>query len=118
VIKPRSVLLVVLVVVGSLSAALACSRKPAPESGPASAIPAAAAPEAAASAPMERAVRTVAGEVAETMDVASYTYLRVKTPNGDVFCAAQDRAAVHASVVERFLQSPGDRRTLLPSRAG
>jgi hypothetical protein len=99
VIKPRSVLLVVLVV-GSLSAAVACSRKPAPESGPASTTPAAAAPEAAASAPMERAVRTVAGEVAETMDVASYTYLRVKTLNGDVWVAtAKTKVVVGEKVV-------------------
>ena len=33
------------------------------------------------------AVETITGEVAETIDAANYTYLRVKAPKGDVWVA-------------------------------
>ena len=72
----------------SLSLA-ACSRQPAPAAS--SAPPAAAQPAPAASAAAEAgggpAVETVTGEVVETMDASSYTYLRVKTAKGDLWAA-------------------------------
>jgi starvation-inducible outer membrane lipoprotein len=56
----------------------ACSKKPAPA--------AAAAPRAAvAEAPAP--VAAIRGAVAEKIDVASYSYLRVKAPGGDVWAA-------------------------------
>jgi hypothetical protein len=73
----------------------ACSPKPAADSAAPAAAPASAAPAtpaaAAATSPMPGspagAVETITGEVAETMDASSYTYLRVKTPKGDVWVA-------------------------------
>ena len=73
--------------------AVACSKQPAPppaEHGagaPAAAAPAAAAPPAApASAGSQGS--TLSGTVLETMDAASYTYVRVKSGESAVWAAA------------------------------
>jgi hypothetical protein len=93
VIKSRSALLIVLVVVGSVVAAAACSKQAEPPAAGVSAGPAAApaspAAEPAGMAPgaAQGAVETISGEVAETMDAANYTYLRVKSAKGDVWVA-------------------------------
>lgn len=84
---------------------LGCSRPadpPAPKSGPAAAPPAGAASTTAAgnTAPAP-AVESVSGPVIETMDAASYTYVRVKTASGDVWAAS-----------DRFPVAVGDRVTV------
>jgi hypothetical protein len=70
----------------------ACSRAATPPAGNATAAPAAAAatpaPAATAqAAPAQDGVQTVSGTVAETMDAADYTYVRVTTDKGDVWAA-------------------------------
>ncbi len=65
-----------------------CSRQPAPAASAPAVQPASgqAAPAAvdAATAP---AAQTVTGEVLETMDASSYTYMRVKTAKGEIWAA-------------------------------
>ena len=92
-IKFRSVSLVVLIVVTSLFAGIACSRQDAPpaaapNAGPA-VVPASQSAMPAGMPPMgaQAAVETISGEVAETMDASNYTYLRVKSARGDVWVA-------------------------------
>lgn len=79
------------VVFVALLAGGACSRQPAPSSAGAQAVPSAsvqgAAPAPAAGPGGPTAVETVTGEVVETMDASTYTYLRVKTAKGDVWAA-------------------------------
>jgi hypothetical protein len=107
VIKPRLVVLAAFVAAGSLSAATACSRQPAPESAAEASAPAAAARAAQAGAPAampstgaQGGVETISGEVAETMDASNYTYLRVKTAKGEVWVAtAKTKVAVGDKVV-------------------
>ena len=92
-IKSRSVLLVVLVVVGSVVAGAACSKQAEPPAAAAAAGPAAvpatqgAMPGGMPPTGAQAAVETISGEVAETMDAANYTYLRVKSAKGDVWVA-------------------------------
>jgi len=82
----------------------ACSRQPAPSS---TAAPAAIAPATPGAAPAsmpgaagQPAVETITGDVAETMDASTYTYLRVKTGKGDVWVAtAKMKIAVGEKVV-------------------
>jgi hypothetical protein len=93
VIKSRSVLLILLVVVGSLVAGAACSKQAEPPAAAANAGSAAppasqsAAPAGMPPAAAQGAVETITGEVAETMDASNYTYLRVKSARGDVWVA-------------------------------
>ncbi len=73
---------------------IGCAKKPA---APASAeapvhpstpsAPAMASHEAQASAPMAQAAPGLTGTILETMDAAGYTYLRLKTPSGEVWAA-------------------------------
>ena len=90
-------------VVVVLLAGSACSRKPAPEPAAGGAAPAAAAPAAAGASvpgPAQSEVETITGEVVETMNASSYTYLRVKAAKGDVWVAtAQTKVAVGEKVV-------------------
>jgi hypothetical protein len=93
VIKSRSVLLIVLVVVGSFVAGAACSKQAEPPAAAANAgsavVPASQSATPAGMPPMgaQAAVETISGEVAETMDASNYTYLRVKSARGDVWVA-------------------------------
>jgi hypothetical protein len=70
-----------------------CSRQPAPSAAAApAAAPAAgqgvpAAMPASANPAAPGAVETVSGEVVETFDASTYTYLRVKTAKGDLWAA-------------------------------
>jgi hypothetical protein len=67
-----------------------CSKPPAPTAAAAPAPTPAppAAPAAAGVTPAaEQAVESVAGDVVETMDASTYTYLRVKTAKGDIWVA-------------------------------
>ncbi len=105
-IKSRSVLLIVLVVVGSFVAGAACSKQAEPPAAAATAGPAgaSAAPGAtpAGMPPMgaPAAAETISGNVVETMDAANYTYLRVKSAKGDVWVAtAKTKMAVGDKVV-------------------
>jgi hypothetical protein len=100
----RAVSCVVLV---SLFLFAACSRQPAP--APAAPPPGAQPPAVEAgqvgqagqaTAPSAGTPRTVAGPVLETMDAASYTYVRVKTDGGEVWAASsQFKVAVGDRVV-------------------
>jgi hypothetical protein len=77
----------------------ACSRQapPVPANTPAASAPA---PAGQASPPSPGSVQTIAGPVLETMDAASYTYVRVKTDTGDVWAASsQFKVAVGDRVV-------------------
>jgi hypothetical protein len=92
---------VVCAVAVALLAGASCSRQAAPSSSAGT-----AAPQAPGAAPASRpdggqpAVETITGEVAETMDAASYTYLRVKAAKGDVWVAtAKTKVAVGDKVV-------------------
>jgi hypothetical protein len=93
VIKSRSVLLIVLFVVGSFVAGAACSKQAEPPAAAANAGPAvvpasqSATPGGMPQAAAPGTVETITGEVAETMDASNYTYLRVKSARGDVWVA-------------------------------
>jgi hypothetical protein len=78
-----------------LAAVTACSKgEPAPSGAPEPSATAAA-PPAAASAALPAATAPVTGTVAETMDAASYTYVRLTTPQGDQWAAVpQTKLAV------------------------
>jgi hypothetical protein len=85
-----------------LLAGTACGRQPAPSSstGTAARPQAPGAATAAVADTGQPAVATITGEVAETMDAASYTYLRVKAANGDVWVAtAKTKVAAGEKVV-------------------
>jgi membrane protein implicated in regulation of membrane protease activity len=92
-----------------LLAGSACSRQPAPSStaAPATSAPAAAAPGNPGAIPVvtpgtggQQALETVTGEVVETMDALTYTYVRVKTAKGDVWAATgKTKVAVGDKVV-------------------
>jgi hypothetical protein len=69
----------------ALVAGSACSRRPASSSSAPQAGPASAATPPGPNA--EQALESVTGEVVETMDAASYTYMRLKTPKGEVWAA-------------------------------
>jgi hypothetical protein len=76
----------------------ACTRQPVPSSA-ASATPDAV-PAAMPGAGGQPALETVTGEVVETMDASTYTYLRVKTAKGDVWAATgKTKVAVGDKVV-------------------
>ncbi len=136
-IKSRFVLLIVLVVVGSFVAGAACSKQAEPPAAAANAgsavVPASQGAAPAAMPPMgaPAAVETISGDVAETMDAANYTYLRVKSAKGDVWVAtAKTKVAVGDKVVVPLEQamenfhSPSLKRDfpliyfVTPSRAG
>jgi hypothetical protein len=94
VINCRSALLVALVVTVSFGASTACKRQPVQAPGAAAPAPAAAVPGGAPG------VQTASGEVAETMDASTYTYLRVKAAGGDVWVAtARTKVTVGEKVV-------------------
>lgn len=76
-----SVLVALTLVVGS-----ACSRQPASSSAPARSA-STAAPPTPPGPNAEKSVETVTGEVVETMDAANYTYMRLKTPKGELWAA-------------------------------
>lgn len=91
--------LVLAVVVG------ACSNKPAP--GGSSAQPG---PQAA---PAQNGVRVVSGTVQETMNAASYTYVRVRTSEGEIWAATGqfpvavgDRVRVPLQMAMKDFHSP------------
>jgi hypothetical protein len=70
-----------------LSAA-GCTKPSAPAaSASPAAVQAAPAVQASAGAAAAQGVESVTGEVVETMDASTYTYLRVKTDKGDIWAA-------------------------------
>lgn len=70
--------------IGIIGLAGACSKQqPAPAQPP----PTSAA--ATAASPSSGSARTVSGPVLETMDAASYTYVRVRSDDGDIWAAAR-----------------------------
>ncbi len=82
----------------ALAAGSACYRQPASSSSaapaasasipaPAARSPTGAAPATPPGVSAERALETVTGEVVETMDAANYTYMRLKTPKGELWAA-------------------------------
>jgi hypothetical protein len=78
------------VVLAQVLAAGACSRQAAPSTASTPAATAAAPVGAAAGTPAAggpQAAATVTGEVAETMDASTYTYVRVKTAKEDIWAA-------------------------------
>jgi hypothetical protein len=99
VIKIASVACSVIVL---LVAAGACSRQPSPASTAGASTPAASAAAASSGsqAAAPSAVETITGEVLETMDASSYTYLRVKAAKGEVWVAtAKTKVVVGERVV-------------------
>ncbi len=66
----------------ALAAAVACNRDRAAKLAPQPAAPAQPAAAAPTAGPM------ASGTVVETMDAAEYTYVRVKTADGDLWAAA------------------------------
>jgi hypothetical protein len=72
----------------ALVAGGACSRQPASSPVPAASASAPAAAPATPPGPnAEQGMETVTGEVAETMDAANYTYMRLQTPKGELWVA-------------------------------
>lgn len=67
--------------IGVFSLATACSRQPPAASQPAQG-------SAAAASTAEGSGQTVTGPVLETVDAAPYTYVRVRTPTGEIWAAA------------------------------
>lgn len=64
-----------------------CSRKPAAPAAPASAPPAAASASSVVPAAPAAALTTVSGTVVETMDASDYTYMRLRTAQGETWAA-------------------------------
>jgi hypothetical protein len=92
----RNLRVVVQVVVSTaLIASAACSRQPSSPAPPAAQAPAGGMPGMAQPPGGGSGMKTVSGEVLESFDAANYTYLRVKTPTGEVW-AATGRTAVTA----------------------
>jgi hypothetical protein len=92
----------------------ACSRQPA--TGAATAARPGAAPQAPAPA-TQPGPQTVTGIVLETMDAASYTYLRVKTDTGELWAATAqfnvgvgDRVVVPLEMPMKDFHSPSLKR--------
>jgi hypothetical protein len=84
----------------------ACARKEAPVAAPAK-TPAAAAPEsAAAGAP--RTFADVSGVVEETLDASDYTYMRLKTAQGEVWAATNKTAVRKGETVTVVNAMPMD----------
>jgi hypothetical protein len=84
-VRARDALLLLIPIVGLA----ACSRQqsaPAPATQPPAVATGASAPAAAPAG--EMASQTVTGPVLETIDAASYTYVRVRTGSGEVWAAA------------------------------
>ena len=88
----------------------ACSRDSGSSGRSSAGAGAAQPPESGAS---QSGVQTVAGTVVETMDAASYTYVRVKTDKGDVWAATSqfkvavgDRVRVTLEMQQRDFRSP------------
>jgi hypothetical protein len=108
VVKTGSIACSVLVAL-ALVAGSACSRQAASSSAaaasasagsPAAQPPTAGAPATPPGPNAEQGVETVTGEVVETMDAANYTYMRLKTPKGEVWAATgQTTVKVGAKVV-------------------
>ena len=99
-------------VAAALVAGSACSSKPDPATaatpGSAASTPQAPGAMPAAMPPMaaQGAAETITGEVVETMDASSYTYLRVRSANGDVWVAtSKTKVAVGEKVVAPLEQA-------------
>jgi hypothetical protein len=116
--------LTVVVVSFVLSLAFAgCSHQPAPAAAAASATPpgaeaAPAALPASSSAAAAPGVETVTGEVLETIDAASYTYVRLKTDKGELWAATGkttvkvgERVTVPLETEMRDFHSPSLKRS-------
>ena len=95
-------------VVLCLFALTACSRQQ-----PAASAQQGAAPRTAATAATAQAGQTASGTVVETMDAASYTYVRLKTANGDIWAAGPqtkvavgDRVSVPLEMPAKDFRSP------------
>jgi hypothetical protein len=111
-----------LVFVAAISIA-GCSPQPAPaaSAAPGAAPAAQAAPAAVpamAGATATPAVETVTGEVLETMDASTYTYLRIKTAKGDLWAATSktpvkvgEKVTVPLESEMRDFKSPSLNRT-------
>jgi hypothetical protein len=74
-------------VVVALAVAGACSRQSPSSAAPAAQAPAAGMPAAPPAPNVEQALETVDGVVLETMDAYNYTYMRLKTPKGELWAA-------------------------------
>jgi hypothetical protein len=85
-------------------AAVACSKQPEPPSSQAASAPRAAAP--AAAAPAATSASTISGSVLETMDAASYTYVRIKSGESAVWAAAPQFAVKVGDRVTVPLEMP------------
>ena len=75
------------VVALALAAAGGCSRQAPSSAAPAAQAPVAGMPAVPPAPNAERALEAVDGEVVETMDAANYTYMRLKTPKGELWAA-------------------------------
>jgi hypothetical protein len=79
----------------AVSVLAGCARQSSDNAAPATRL---ATPPSGAQATSPSGVKTVTGTIVETMDAASYTYVRVKTGEGDVWAATA-----------QFKVAPGDR---------
>jgi hypothetical protein len=93
VVKCR-VTLLALLIVGSLLAVPACSKSAAPAGAGSTSVPSAATTAGQSQTPgtmpptaAQSSVETITGEVAETMDASSYTYMRLKSAKGELWVA-------------------------------
>ena len=82
-LSPRPALLAPLL---ALASTVACNRDRAAKAAPQPAAPAASPAQSAA--PATTAGPMASGTVVETMDAAEYTYVRVKTADGEIWAAA------------------------------
>src|SRR5579884_3138461 len=93
-------------------AAAACSGHAADQSKTATTADRAAAPTPAvahaspAAMPPAQGAETVTGEVVETMDASTYTYVRVKTSSGDIWAATSQFPVKVGDRVTVPLESP------------
>ncbi len=85
-VKTSSVPVVILIAL-ALAGAGACSRQPSSSATSAAQAPAAGMPAVPLPPNAAQALGTVDGEVVETMDASNYTYMRLRTPNGEVWAA-------------------------------
>ena len=86
VVKTSSVAVSVLVAL-VLAGGLACSRQSSSSAPPAGQAPAAGMPATPPAPNVEQSLETVNGEVVETMDASNYTYMRLRTPRGELWAA-------------------------------
>lgn len=85
-VKTSSVAVALLVAL-ALAAAGACSRQSPSAAAPAAQASAAGMPAVPPGPNTAQALETVDGEIVETMDAANYTYMRIKTPTGELWAA-------------------------------